>query len=146
RVQMLAYAQEAKLLGAIDFPPLRRTVEEIRTREEEFFVALVGGEMVGAISVQPDQDGMGRNIASLVVAPASQRRGIARQLMTEVLRRYGDAALTVQTGVRNEPALNLYAQLGFVEIRRWFVGREPLELVKLCRMPSATASNGENAA
>jgi ribosomal protein S18 acetylase RimI-like enzyme len=146
RVQMLAYAQEAELLGAIDFPPLRRTVEDIRTCEEEFFAAVVDQELVGAVSVWPDQDGMGRNIASLVVAPAFQRRGIARQLMAEVLRRYGDATLTVQTGARNEPALNLYAQLGFVEIRRWFVGREPLELVKLCRAPSATASVEENAA
>jgi hypothetical protein len=39
RVQMLACAQEARLLGAVDFPPLRRTVEDIRTCDEEFFAA-----------------------------------------------------------------------------------------------------------
>ena len=146
RVQMLAYAQEAKLLGATDFPPLRRTPEEICTYEEDFFGAWVSEELVGAISVWPDPEGMGKNIASLVVAPAFQRRGIARRLMAEVLRRYGAEMLTVQTGVRNEPALNLYAQFSFVELRRWLVGSEPLELVKLHRAPIASALVGENAA
>jgi len=145
RVQMLAYTQEARLLGAIDFPPLRRTVEDIRTCDEEFFVAMVGEELVGAISVWPDPDGTGMNVASLVVAPSFQRRGIGRRLMTEVVQRYGDGALTVQTGARNEPALKLYSQLGFAEIRRWLVGREPLELVKLLRTPPTAASVAQNA-
>ena len=137
RVQMLAYAQEAQLLGAIDFPPLRRTIEDIRTCQEDFIVAMVDDELVGAISVEPDSEGMGTNIASLVVVPAFQRRGVARALLAEVLRRYGAGTLTVQTGARNEPALSLYAQSGFVEVRRWFVGPEQLELVKLHRAPSA---------
>jgi ribosomal protein S18 acetylase RimI-like enzyme len=144
RVQMLAYAQEAKLLGANDFPPLRRTVEDICTCEEEFFVAMVGKELVGAVSVWADPEGIGKNIASLVVSPAFQRRGIGRGLMAEVLRHYRAETLTVQTGARNEPALNLYTQFGFVEFRRWFVGHEPLELVKLRRAPSGTVA--ENAA
>ena len=145
RVQMLAYAQEAKLLGAIDFPPLRRTVEDIRACREEFFAAMMGGELVGAISVWPDPEGMGMNIASLVVAPAFQRRGVARQLLAEVLRRYGAGSLTVQTGARNEPALSLYTQSGFVELRRWFVGPERLELVKLHRPSTSTPGTDSQA-
>ena len=143
RVQMLAYAQEAQLLGAIDFPPLRTTVDDIRTCEEDFFAAIMDDELVGAVSVQPDSEGLGTNIASLVVLPSFQRRGIGRSLMAEVLSRYGGEILTVQTGAQNGPALSLYAQSGFVELRRWFVGREPLELVKLYRLPRGA---GENAA
>ena len=52
---------------------------------------------------------------------------------------YGASTLTVQTGAKNTPAFNLYAQAGFVELRRWLVGREPLELVKLSRLPQSGA-------
>lgn len=135
-VQMASYAQEAKLLGAIYFPPLERTVEEVRTSAEQFLGAFIGAEVVGAISVWPDPEGMGMNIASLVVAPPFQRRGIGAALTEAILAKHGSVELTVQTGVKNSPALALYAQAGFVELRRWFVDREPLELVKLRRPPT----------
>jgi ribosomal protein S18 acetylase RimI-like enzyme len=135
-VQKDAYTQEAELLGTANFPPLRCTVDDIRNSAEEFFVAYDGENLVGSISVQPEQEYPGRNISSLVVAPQYQRRGIARQLMAEVLRLCAADVLTVQTAARNEPALTLYARLGFVECRRWRVGPESLELVKLRRFPS----------
>ena len=139
-MQMLAYAQEAQLLGAVHFPPLERTVEEVRSSTEEFLAAFIGEAMVGAVSVWPDQEGMGLNIASLVVAPQFQRQGIGRRLMVTVLAAHGGREFTVQTGAKNIPALALYAQAGFVELRRWFVGRESLELVKLFRPASAVSS------
>ena len=55
------------------------------------------------------------------------------------LLRYGASTLTVQTGSKNTPALNLYARAGSVEVRRWLVGREPLKLVKLSRPPQSGA-------
>jgi ribosomal protein S18 acetylase RimI-like enzyme len=130
---MSAYAQEAQLLEATEFPPLERTVDEVRTSAEEFLAAFVGDEMVGAASVCPDPEGMGMNIASFVVAPKFQRRGIGKRLLATILAEHGRGELTVQTAARNLPALSLYAQAGFVELRRWPVGREPLELVKLRR-------------
>jgi ribosomal protein S18 acetylase RimI-like enzyme len=139
-VQMSAYAQEARLLGAVYFPPLERTVEDLRTSAEEFLAAFVGDEIVGAIGIRPDEEGMGINIASLVVAPQFQRRGIGRGLMAAVLAAHGGGELTVQTGAKNVPALALYAQVGFVELRRWLVGREPLELIKL-RRPATPLSS-----
>jgi hypothetical protein len=59
--------------------------------------------------------------------------------MAKVLAEHYGVELTVQTGAKNLPALALYSQLGFVEIQRWHVGQESLELVKLHRPPS-TAS------
>jgi ribosomal protein S18 acetylase RimI-like enzyme len=135
-VQIDAYTQEAELLGTANFPPLSCTVDDIRTSQEEFFVAYHGEDLAGSISVQPEREYSGTNISSLVVAPPYQRRGIARQLMAEVLRLYAADILTVQTAAKNDPALTLYAQLGFVEYRRWRVGPESLELVKLRRFPS----------
>jgi GNAT superfamily N-acetyltransferase len=131
-VQMRAYAQEAQLLGAVYFPPLKRTVEDIRTSSESFIAAFRDGALVGALSYWPDDEGFGTNIASLVVDPPFQRRGIGRLLMEHFLAVHPGKS-TVQTGIKNVPALTLYAQCGFTEHRRWFVGREPLELIKLRR-------------
>ncbi len=47
-VQMIAYAQEARLLGAIYFPPLERTAEEVRTGAEAYLSAFIGAELAGA--------------------------------------------------------------------------------------------------
>lgn len=63
-------------------------------------------------------------------------------LMDRFLALHPDAETTVQTGVKNGPALSLYAKCGFVEYRRWLAGREPVELVKL-RRRSRIAQNGE---
>ena len=98
-VQMSAYAQEAKLLGVIDFPPLSCTVDDIRTSHEEFLVAYCGDQLVGSISVQSARgQKVSKSICWLVVAPAFQRRGIAKQLLAKVLHVYGAYAITVQTG------------------------------------------------
>lgn len=132
-VQMQAYAQEAALLGAVWFPPLERSVDDLRASDEAFLAAFSGDTLLGAISVLPDDEGMGTTVASLVVSPPFQRRGIGRGLLAAVLASHGHDGLTVQTGVGNVPALALYREAGFVELRRWFVGREPLELVKLRR-------------
>lgn len=135
-LQMRAYAQEAALLGAIYFPPLERTIEDVRSCAEVFRVATLGSKLVGAVSVGKDEEGLGTNVASLVVEPEFQRRGVGRALLTAVANAHGVNGLTVQTGAKNVPALALYEQFGFVELRRWLVGREPLELVRLRRAPT----------
>jgi GNAT superfamily N-acetyltransferase len=132
-VQMLAYTQEAQLLGANSFPPLMRSVEEVRSSEEQYLGAFVSDELVGAVSVGPDEDGVDLCIASLVVAPQWQKRGVGTSLIEAVVDQYGTRDLTVQTGVMNLPALHLYERYGFAETCRWLVGREPLELIKLRR-------------
>ena len=133
-VQMSAYAQEARLLGVEEFPPLTRTVEDVRTCTEDFLAVYVGSELVGSISVEPEREGV--VIASLTVAPAFQRRGLATALLEELLRRHGEDVITVQTGAANLPALDLYARTGFVESGRRRLDAESLEVVELQRRPS----------
>jgi ribosomal protein S18 acetylase RimI-like enzyme len=145
-VQMVAYAQEAKLLGAIYFSPLERTVDEVRATDEVFLGAFMSQELVGAASVWPDPEGMGMNIASLAVVPHFQRQGIGTALMASVVATNGSGEITVQTGAKNLPALSIYARAGFIELRRWFVGREPLELVKLQQLPSVSSYGEKGAA
>lgn len=134
-VQMRAYAQEAALLGAMRFPPLECTVEDVMADPGIFHGALIGDELVGAIGVSREPNDASASIDSLVVSPASQRRGAGRALVGAVVAEHGHKPMFVQTGAKNVPALALYAQYGFNEIDRWFAGEEPLELVRLRRVP-----------
>jgi ribosomal protein S18 acetylase RimI-like enzyme len=140
-IQIRAYAQEAKLLGAVYFPPLDRTIADIQASTESYLGAFRDGRLAGALSYCPHEDGAGIKIASLVVDPDFQRSGIGRMLMDSFLAIHPDAETTVQTGVRNGPALSLYARCGFVEYPRGLAGGEPIELAAL-RRRSRIAQNG----
>ena len=135
-VQIAAYAQEAELLGVIDFPPLKRMPADIQIAEERFIGAFIEETLVGSLSTQRAEQPEELNIASLVVAPEHQRKGIGRLLLSSALHECGEHVVTVSTGARNTPALALYAEFGFAECRRCKVGPEGLELVKLRRTRS----------
>jgi GNAT superfamily N-acetyltransferase len=139
-VQMAAYAQEARLLGAKHFPPLERTVEDIQASDEAFFGVLEEGRIIGALSVWPDEEPGAMNISSLVVAPHRQHQGIGRLLLAAALEQWRHVVLTVSTVAKNAPALSLYAKFGFKEYRRRSLGAEAVELVKLRRFLPEAAS------
>ena len=132
-VQMAAYAQEAALLGATDFPPLRRTVADIRADDARYVGALVETTLAGVIWIETEGNPPQSTIAGLVVAPAYQRRGIARRLLSHVLQEHPDQTFIVATGVDNGPALALYTAFGFVESSRTVVGADALVVVTLRR-------------
>jgi ribosomal protein S18 acetylase RimI-like enzyme len=132
-VQIAAYTQEARLLGARHFPPLERTIRDIQISTENYFAAFDNMTLVGVISFGPDEDPGARNITSLVVHPDRQQEGIASILLHRLIENFGADPMTVQTAAKNLPALALYAKFGFVECKRWSVGAEALELVRLHR-------------
>jgi len=131
-VQMAAYTQEAALLGARDFPPLRQTLADVRASTDSFYGLYVDAALAGVVAVGAGERG-GMAINALTVHPDHQRRGIGARLLGDVIARHGDGGLTVQTAVRNTPALGLYRQTGFAQKRRWTVGADALELVELWR-------------
>jgi ribosomal protein S18 acetylase RimI-like enzyme len=129
-IQIAAYRLEADLLGVKSFPPLERSVEDVQSSLEELWGAQEGEELLGVVGLErlsPAEI----LISSLTVAPAHHRRGVGRALVLSVLGTRGSCAMVVSTGAKNEPALHLYKQLGFVEHRRRFVGLEPVEVVEL---------------
>ena len=77
-VLLLAYAQEAVLLGVKNFPPLKQTAADIQASEEFFLGSYDGKALIGIVSVGPDDEPGQINIASLAVHPAHQRKGVAR--------------------------------------------------------------------
>ena len=130
-VLMLAYAQEAELLGVKDFAPLNRTLQDVQASVDFHLGALDGNEIVGVLSIGPDDEPDQLQVSSLVVHPKWQRRGIARTLLADAFRRAAGMNITVSTGAKNTPALALYREFGFVPYRYGTMGSEALALVKL---------------
>ena len=143
-LRLLAYAQEAALLGAQQLPALQQSVAELQAKDECFVGAWRDGALVGAVATAPDLEEPGQQlVTSLVVHPAHQRLGIARRLMLQHVLAGADGELegsgpvvwAVVTGALNAPALALYQSLGFVPYRRGVVGPEELPVLKLRRVP-----------
>lgn len=132
-VQIAAYSQEAKLLGAESFPPLQRTIADIEGTNERFFGAFLDGTLVGVIALEGDPSSAAMVISSLVVLPAFQRLGVGHSLLSTVVNKFPSQGLTVSTGLQNTPAMALYAQFGFLELRRHLVGPEKMPVVEFCR-------------
>ena len=118
KVLQRAYRVEGNLLGLDDFPPLRRTSEQITASAGVFWGGFVDAALVAVAEVRLDTHAT-LHIDSLCVDPASARRGYGRQLMHHVLAAYTYAEAWVDTAEANVPAIRLYQQLGFMIARRW---------------------------
>ncbi len=143
-IQIAAYSQEAKLLGAVSFPPLQRSIADIEGTNERFFGAYLDGTLVGVVALEGDPSSAAMVISSLVVLPAFQRLGVGRSLLSTVVNEFPSQVLTVSTGLQNAPALALYAEFGFVELRRHLVGAEEMPVVEFCRRALTLPSIGED--
>jgi ribosomal protein S18 acetylase RimI-like enzyme len=141
-VLLLAYAQEAELLKVKHFEPLERTASDILSSTDYYLGAFLGKQLVGSLSVGPDDEPAQITITSLVVHPSRQRQGIGRSLVLEAIRRANGAVLSVSTAANNAPALCLYRGFGFVEYRWGTVGLEHIPLVKLRRPRSNPSIEG----
>ena len=123
-LQRRAYQVEAALLDTTDFPPLRETLDMMNAEAPIGFIHLIDDTITGAITVDDV------TITRLVVDPEYFRQGIARSLLQHLLEH--SHAKQVMTGARKLPALVLYTQFGFTEVRRAW--HEEIELVFLTRI------------
>jgi ribosomal protein S18 acetylase RimI-like enzyme len=106
-----SYAVEAKILGALDFPPLRRTLPQFYESPNDFYGYYKDGVLAGVVEV--DAAAARTHIQSLVVHPDYFRMGIGTQLVNMVLNTYESQVFTVETGLANKPATDLYLKHGF---------------------------------
>ena len=116
-VFQVSYSIEAKLLNAKDFPPLKRPLESYVKSNTTFFGYLKNKELAGIIEIDYDNDTT--QINSLVVDPKFFRQGIARKLIEFVFETFNSNLFVVETGLKNEPALELYKKLDFKEVKQW---------------------------
>ncbi len=117
RVFRASYAIEAGLLGADDFPPLKRNLESFKTSNNVFYAFMIEGDIAGAMEI--DASANSTHIQSLVVDPEYFRQGIASALMEFVFKTYDTPVFTVETGLDNVPATELYLKFGFREVRQY---------------------------
>ncbi len=106
-----SYAVEARILGAADFPPLTRTLPEYSESDNEFYGYFKEGVLAGVVEV--DDSAERTHIQSLVVHPQYFRQGIGGKLVRMVLDTYDSPLYTVETGLANKPATDLYLKHGF---------------------------------
>lgn len=112
-----SYTVEAQLLKATNFPPLQRSLEGFLKSKNVFLGYLKNGELIGVIEVVTK--GTSTYIQSLVVHPQFFRQGIAKALLEFVFTTYDSEIFTVETGIENGPATQLYQKFGFKEVKQW---------------------------
>ena len=113
----VSYAVEAKMLKAVDFPPLQRKVSQFLKSDSEFYAYYLIENIAGVIEIENDEDLI--HIQSLVVYPKYFRNGIGRKLVQFIFDNYKSKVFTVETGIDNHPAIKLYKSLGFQEQKQW---------------------------
>ena len=116
-VFQVSYAVEAELLGAKDFPPLKRPLEAFINAKTEFYGYFAGEQLAAVMEVYCESDST--HIHSLVVDPKYFRKGIASKLIQFLFENFDSLHFTVETGAANEPAISLYERHGFRLVKKW---------------------------
>ena len=117
QVFQVSYAVEAEILKAVNFPPLKRQVAHFLTSQTEFYGFWKAKKLAAVMEIEMHEISV--HIRSLVVDPDYFRQGIASQLITFAFAHFDTDTFTVETGVDNTPAVNLYKRFGFIETRQW---------------------------
>ena len=116
-VFQVSYAVEAEILGAKDFPPLKRAIVDFKNSETSFFGHWIGKELTAVIEIEPSLTAF--HIASMVVHPTYFRQGIGSELLTFIFELVVGNTITVETGLANIPAIALYKKFGFKEVDQY---------------------------
>ncbi|MDL2338849.1 MAG: GNAT family N-acetyltransferase, partial [Pseudomonadota bacterium] len=111
----------------------------IQESAHHYIGARRGDQLLGWLSLVPDDEPLQIAVAMLVVHPDHQRQGIGRSLVLHALRQAAGEVFSVTTAAGNVPALALYRELGFIEYRRGTLGPAALEVVKLRMRSGASA-------
>jgi ribosomal protein S18 acetylase RimI-like enzyme len=112
-----SYQVEADLIGTDNFPPLKRTIDDIKISDTVFYGFYLKERLTAVIEVALRDNHL--NINSLTVDPKYFRRGIASLLIDYVLTGIEFTKATVETAVVNGPAIKLYQKHGFTEFKRY---------------------------
>ncbi len=112
-----AYKLEADLLGARDFPPLRRTLEDIMESSCSFHGFINDNRLSALIEIEEQHSQL--CIHSLVVDPDFFRTGFASRLLRLIIISSPCKPIQVSTAQANLPAMTLYKKMGFHPERFW---------------------------
>ncbi|KAB8162657.1 GNAT family N-acetyltransferase [Streptomyces sp. 3MP-14] len=110
-----AYAVEAELIGFDGIPALTESLRELTARPLRWLGAVTGeGTVAAFVAWETETDRRVTHIDRVCVDPAWFRRGLASRLLNHLLTEVVVGhEVRVSTGADNEPAVRLYARLGF---------------------------------
>jgi len=117
----LIHALNAELSGLYPEPGathFRLDPAEVANDRGAFLVAWADGEPLGCGAVRRLEE-TSAELKRMYVAPLARGRGIGRALLTQLeheARRLGAKRLLLETGIRQQAALALYRDAGFVVI------------------------------
>ena len=106
-----AYRKEAELIGALDFPPLKRTLRDLKATHALFFGCWKDDELSAVTEIT--SQGSELSIDGLVVDPSHFRKGLASEMLRFVLDSLEWKTAVVETAEANRPAIALYEKFGF---------------------------------
>lgn len=129
-----AYKIEAQLIGALDFPPLSRSANDIQNSTTQFYGFIENNCLADVIEIVIENKRL--EIDSLTVNTHYFRKGIAHKLIDYVLTIMAVSEAMVETAVANLPAINLYKKHGFVEFKRWTPSHGIEKLTMFTKTPS----------
>ncbi len=118
-LQRLAFHQQAVLYDDFHLPPLVQTLDDLR---RDFAIhtvlkAMDEDKIVG--SVRGMAEGSTCHVSRLIVHPAYQNRGIGKQLMFALEKKFSTVRrYELYTGHKSEKNLAFYAKLGYREFGR----------------------------
>lgn len=113
----VSYRIEANLIGAVDFPPLKRSILDFQNSSTNFYGYWKDNNLAGLMEIDLEDDSV--HICSFLVDPHYFRQGIAIKLLNFAKNTFKVESITVETGLANIPATRLYENFGFKEIEQF---------------------------
>jgi ribosomal protein S18 acetylase RimI-like enzyme len=115
RLQIASYKVEAEIIDFYEIPPLKDTINSLKNCDEIFYGYYINNVLVGIISYKIVGNVL--DIHRVAVYPHFFRRGIAHQLINYIEGlNININKVTVCTGNKNLPAINLYLKNGYKKI------------------------------
>lgn len=117
--------EEVKLLGDMDIPPLKQTIEEVYDEFEKGTILKAldeNGVIIG--SVRAYQDGGTVCIGKLMVHPEMQKKGIGTKLLLKIENEYPNQRYELFTSTKSISNIRLYERLGYKIFKEKSVSQE----------------------
>ncbi|QGU94855.1 GNAT family N-acetyltransferase [Clostridium bovifaecis] len=128
-LQQKSYKIEAEIIGFYEIPTLKDNLSSIQRCNETFYGYFIENTLAGLIAFEVQGDIL--DICRVAVHPDYFRRGIGNKLIRFIEELNKDfKMLTISTGLKNQPAIELYLKNGFIKTDIIKV-EEGLSLIKL---------------
>jgi len=112
-IQKIAYQIEAERYNNYDIPPLKQTVDELKSQFEDHIIlkAISDNKIIGTVRAY-EKNGT-CYIGRLAVHPDMHNQGIGTALMKEIERRYNPERYELFTGSKSDKDIYIYSKLGY---------------------------------